>query len=156
MKTQSQIKLIKIGYILILTLGFLISMINGGIQSFKDGYNSLGPSKMNFFQGCLVLVISFFAIRIFLYLYRFMNSVELDEVFNVANIRRLYLMGWYCISVPFLLFLFNCSNLNELGFRTISNVDFEFWLLILGITLLTISFVFKKGIELKQENDLTI
>lgn len=162
MKTQYQIKLTKIIYVVVLVIGFLISMINGGIAGFRDGWNHVntssgsGNNDLSFSQGFLILIISFFALRIFVYLYRFINSIELGEVFSVENIQRLYLAGWYCVSVPFLLFIFNCLNLDKLSINNVLNVDFEFWLLILGITLLTIAFVFKKGLELKQENDFTI
>lgn len=72
-------------------------------------------------------------------------------------------MGWYCTIIPFALFFYNASvyvdrfgNHKNLFLSIVENVDFQIWLLIFGLTLLTIAFVFKKGIELKQENDLTI
>lgn len=72
-------------------------------------------------------------------------------------------MGFYCISLPFLLFMLNAIDyVRHSGIQNmqigilIKQIDFEIWLLIFGLTLLTIAFVFKKGIELKKESDLTI
>jgi hypothetical protein len=114
-------------------------------------------------HGALILTISFFSLRVFIYLYRFIDSVQVGNVFNEENTSHLKRMGWYCIAIPFLLFIFNAMDYirlsieyKDLIFKIIQNVDFQIWLLIFGLTLLAIAFVFKKGIELKQENDLTI
>ncbi|WP_443946541.1 DUF2975 domain-containing protein [Pedobacter sp. AW1-32] len=167
MKIKNQITLIKIGYLAVLCIAILFGLKDAQ-QGFTDGWNSANQNiseetSMYFIQFVLIMTIAFFGLRFFIYLYRFINQVEQGNVFSEENIRRLFLMGWYCISIPFLLYSYNVmANMGEnpisveyLG-RIAESVVFEFWLLIFGITLLTIAFVFKKGIELKQENDLTI
>ncbi|TDG36569.1 DUF2975 domain-containing protein [Pedobacter changchengzhani] len=162
MNTKNQIKLIKVIYIVILLSGLIISTFGDGIEGFKKGMEdanngvSLSFNLLSFLQGILLIIILFLSLRVFLYLYRFMDAVERGEVFSVENIERLTTMGWYCVMLSFGTFLFNCLELTRFTLSAIMNVGFEFWLLVLGITLLTIAFVFKKGIELKQENDLTI
>lgn len=163
MKTQNQIMLIKLGYILTLITVVLFSltdMARGSEDGYADGGNG---GVFGLVHGTLILIISFFCLRVLLYLYRFIDSVQVGNVFSEENTSRLKRMGWYCTAIPFLLFIFNAmdyvrasGNDENLTLKIIQNVDFQFWLLIFGLTLLTIAFVFKKGIELKQEHDLTV
>lgn len=163
MKIQNQIKLIKTGYVITLLAVFLFSL-KDAVRGFQDGYNDKGNGTyFDFLQGTVVFVIMFLGLRVLVYLYRFIDSVEIGNVFSEDNVSRLKRMGWYCTTIPFLLFAFNTSiyikrtsNKNDLILNVIENVDFQIWLLIFGLTLLTIAFVFKKGIELKLEQDLTI
>ena len=163
MKIKNQIRLIKVGYIIILFAVLLFSL-DDGLRGFWDGYNAAGmENPPGWMYGILLLFISFFTLRVLVYLYRFIDSVQQGSVFNDENVIRLTRMGFYCISLPFLLFMLNAMDYTrhsgiqhlQIG-KLIKHVDFEIWLLIFGLTLLTIAFVFKKGIELKNESDLTI
>ncbi|MFD2288164.1 DUF2975 domain-containing protein [Pedobacter petrophilus] len=163
MKTQHQILIIKTGYILTLASTLLFSF-NDAARGFEEGYNEAGkPGMESIMDGLLLLLICFLTLRVLIYLYRFINSVQDGNVFSEENTRRLSRMGFYCTTIPFLLFAFNAitylhqSRDNAIQISDIiKHVDFEIWLLIFGLTLLTIAFVFKKGIELKQESELTI
>lgn len=163
MKTDNQIRLIKMGYIITLLAVFLFSF-KDAVRGFEDGYSEGGKGGLfGLFAGIFILLITFFGLRILVYLYRFIDSVQAGHVFSNENAERLKRMGWYCTFIPFALFVFNAleyanqsGNHKNLTLSIIENVDFQIWLLIFGLTLLTIAFVFKKGIELKKENDLTI
>ncbi|MBE5321721.1 DUF2975 domain-containing protein [Pedobacter sp. MR2016-19] len=163
MKTQNQIKLIKMGYLVTLLIVLLFSLKDAS-KSFEEGYTDAGKGGLlGLVQGLFILIIMFFSSRVLVYLYRFINSIEMGNVFSTENTGRLTRMGWYCTMIPFLLFIYNAivyanqlNNRRDLAFKVIENVDFQIWLLIFGLTLLTIAFVFRKGIELQQENDLTI
>lgn len=163
MKTQNEIKLIKTGYVITLLAVFLFSL-KDAVRGFQDGYNDEGSgTSFGFLQGLVMFVIAFLGLRVLIYLYRFIDSVQVGNVFSEDNVSRLNRMGCYCAIIPFLLFAFNASiyiqqtrDEKDLVLRIIEKVDFQIWLLIFGLTLLTIAFVFKKGIEIKQENDLTI
>lgn len=163
MKTQNQIKLIKMGYLATLLIVVLFSLKDAS-KSFEEGYIDAGKGGLlGMVEGLFILIIMFFSSRVLVYLYRFINSIEMGNVFSTENTGRLTRMGWYCTMIPFLLFIYNAlvyvnqsNNQQDIVFRIIENVDFQIWLLIFGLTLLTIAFVFRKGIELKQENDLTI
>jgi len=163
MNTKNQIKLIKVGYVMTL-LAVVLFSLKDVARGFQDGYKDEGNGTLiGFLQGLAMLVIAFLAIRVLVYLYRFIDSVQIGHVFSEDNVRRLKRMGWYCTTIPFILFSFNASiyiqeNINEskLVLKIIENIDFQIWLLIFGLTLSTIAFVFKKGIELKLEQDLTI
>jgi len=163
MKTQNQIKLIKIGYVATLLIVILFSLKDAS-KSFEEGYtDGSRGGLLGLVEGLFILTIMFFSSRVLVYLYRFINSIEMGNVFSAENVGRLTHMGWYCTMIPFLLFIYNAmiyanqlNNRQDLVFKIIENVDFQIWLLIFGLTLLTIAFVFRKGIQLQQENDLTI
>jgi hypothetical protein len=163
MKTKYQILAIKTAYVITLACALLFSF-GDAARGFRDGYNAAGnPANSSLTEGILLLLICFFTLRVLVYLYRFINSVQNGDVFNEENATRLTRMGYYCTIIPFMLFGFNLIGyLNEVGNKAvqisdiIEHVDFEIWLLIFGLTLLTIAFVFKKGIALKQESELTI
>lgn len=163
MKMQNQIKLIKMGYLATLLIVILFSLKDAS-RSFEEGYTDAGKGGLlGLVEGLFILIIMFFSSRVLVYLYRFINSIEMGNVFSTENTGRLTRMGWYCTMIPFLLFISNAmvyanqlNNRQDLAFKVIENVDFQIWLLIFGLTLLTIAFVFRKGIDLQQENDLTI
>jgi len=156
MTTQNQIKSIKTGYVITLLAVFLFSL-KDAVRGFYDGYSDTGKgTSFEFLQGLVIFVIMFLGLRVLVYLYRFIDSVQIGNVFSEENVSRLKRMGWYCTTIPFLLFVFNASiyiqrtsDKMNLMLKIIENVDFQIWLLIFGLTLLTIAFVFKKGIELK-------
>jgi uncharacterized membrane protein YedE/YeeE len=89
-------------------------------------------------------------------LFKFVNSVKEANVFTEKNIKLIQKMGWNCIAESVLLYVFYLSKLNFINVESMRSVNFEFWLLVFGLTLLTISFVFKKGIQLQKEQELTI
>jgi len=163
MKTQNQIRLIKMGYVVTLLVVILFSLKDAS-RGFEEGNTDSGKGGLlDLVKGLFILIIMFFSSRVLVYLYRFINSIEIGNVFSTENAGRLTRMGWYCTMIPFLLFIYNVmvytdqsNNRQDLLFKIIENVDFQIWLLIFGLTLLTIAYVFKKGIELQQENDLTI
>lgn len=151
------------GYIITL-LGVFLFSFKDAVSGFEEGYTEGGKGGLfGLFAGAFILLITFFGLRILIYLYRFIDSVQAGDVFSDENADRLRRMGCYCTTIPFALFIFNAlvySNQREshknVTLSIIENVDFQIWLLIFGLTLLTIAFVFKKGIELTKENDLTI
>jgi len=158
MKTSNQVFLIKIAYIfiLILALAFNFSDMKSG---FYDGLNGVEPNeKFTFLSAVFLFIGTIIGIAIIIHLYLFINSIQDNKVFTIVNIRRISSLGWFCALQSFLLygFYFSKSDFSGLTYRSIVAVNFEFWLLIFGVTLLTIGFVFKKGIELQQEQELTI
>lgn len=87
--------------------------------------------------------------------------MQKGQIFKEQNIRRLVVMGWECIVLSFILYGFGfIATRAYIGkssiYEMLISVTFDFWLLLFGITLLTIGVVFQKGIELQQEQDLTI
>ena len=156
MEIKHQIFLIKSTYIFLLVLGFLYFF--GDLKNgFMDGYHDEKPVILNSWFTILVLFTSAYLGLVVLYqLFKFINSVNDVTVFSEKNVKLIQKMGWNCMIQSILLYLFYLSKLDHINFESLRGVNFEFYLLIFGLTLITISFVFKKGIQLQQEQDLTI
>lgn len=158
MKTTNQIFLIKGVYVLILVLAIAYHFSDMQ-KGFIAGANGQPPINSNFLSVVFLISSAAIGINIIIKLYLFINSIQNDKVFSLINIKRISALGWFCILQSFMLygFYFSKSDFDQFStYQAIISIDFEFWLLIFGITLLTIGFVFKKGIELQQEQDLTI
>lgn len=157
MKTKNQIFLIKIAYLLVLIL-CIIYNFSDMQRGFMDGFNETKAEDIGFVETIFLFLSAIIGLNVIIQLYLFINAIQLGQVFSEKNIRRLGKMGWYCIILSFTIYAFYLSRTDwkELSYKVMVAVNFEFWLLIFGIILLTIGFVFKKGIELQQEQDLTI
>ena len=156
MKTKNQINLIKLTYMFILILGFFYAF--GDIKKgFMDGYNEVQPNEeLNWLSIILLLLGFVIGVVILTQLFKFINSANEAKVFTAKNIELIQKMGWNCIAESVLLYVFYLSKLKFVNVESMRSVNFEFWLLVFGLTLLTISFVFRKGIQLQKEQDLTI
>ncbi len=161
MKTEKQILLIKVAYFII-----LISSIVFWLDDFKKGFTSgwEGNDQVNspnFLEGVFAMFAAYLGLKVLINLYLFINSIQKNEIFKEKNITRLSMIGKHSIllSIAFYVFYFlkiSSQMPNIALLQKIKIVDLDFWLLLFGLTLLTISFVFKKDIELQQEKDLTI
>lgn len=170
-KINNQITIIKAAYILLLAVVIVLGLKDAS-KGFIDGWqgipleksSNINYSSLNSFlqllAGIFVLSSAYLGSRIITMLYAFINSAKSDDVFSITNYKRLFWMGVNAILTSFLVYFYYLIKLyikaDGLKIDTLREVDFNFWLFVFGLTLLTIAFVFKKGIELKQENDLTI
>jgi magnesium-transporting ATPase (P-type) len=156
MTTKNQINLIKLTYIFLLILGFFYAF--GDIRKgFMDGFNGVKPTEELNWLSIVLLFLGFgIGVVILTQLFKFINSVNEAKVFTEKNIKLIQKMGWNCIAESVLLYGFYLSKLKFVDVESMRSVNFEFWLLLFGLTLLTISFVFRKGIQLQREQDLTI
>lgn len=169
MKTYNQLVLVKVGYIVILSVIILLGL-EDGIRGFNDGLN--GPSLsihsedakppvwyFEFLLGSIVFVTAYLGVMIIAHLYAFINSANSKDVFIEKNYVRLYKIGVYAIVTSFLVYTFNVLKITKsinFDMEILRNAEFNVWLLIFGITMLAVAFVFKKGIALQEQNDLTI
>lgn len=88
MKIRNQIRLIKFAFIITLIF-VLLSSFDDVERGFKDGYTAAGmENSPGWTYGILLLFISFFTLRVLVYLYRFIDSVQDGSVFNDENIIR--------------------------------------------------------------------
>ena len=122
-----------------------------------DGYNGVKPTEeLNWFSIILLFLGFGIGVVILTQLFKFINSVKEAKVFTEQNIKLIQKMGFNCIAESVLLYVFYISKLKFINIESMRSVNFEFWLFLFGLTLLTISFVFRKGIQLQKEQDLTI
>lgn len=160
MKTKNQVFLLKLFYILVIVLALIFNF--GDMQrGFIDGLNGVGPKSLHPVAVIMLIIIPIIAIGIVLKIYSFINSIHNDSVFSLVNIHRITWIGWFCILQAILLYFFyffkNDVKLNANSiYQQVVGVNFDFWLVIFGITMLIIGFVLRKGIELQKEQELTI
>lgn len=72
-------------------------------------------------------------------------------------------MGMACFGSAIFLFAFNMLSFfreqyifKGLPYKVLPNIESSVLMIVLGLVLITISYTFKKGVELQQENDLTV
>ncbi|RYF19362.1 MAG: DUF2975 domain-containing protein [Flavobacteriales bacterium] len=156
MKMKNQILVIKICYLLILVFGIAYHF-EYFLEGFNDGIDGSGAkSELSWLSTILMMISAGIGASILVKLYAFINSTNENSVFSSRNIGRLTTIGWCCVLQSFLVYAYYVSKLEVINLGLLRAVSFDFWLLLFGLTLLTISFVFKKGLELQQEQEFTI
>ncbi|WP_316738979.1 DUF2975 domain-containing protein [Pedobacter aquatilis] len=170
MKTYNQLMLIKVGYILMLAVIILLGL-EDGIRGFNDGLKDVPSLSIHsedatprvwyfeFLFGSIVFVTAYLGFMIIVHLYAFINSANSKDVFIERNYVRLHKIGIYAVLTSFLFYFFNVLKITKsinVNVGILKNAEFNVWLLIFGITMLAVAFVFKKGIVLQEQNDLTI
>jgi len=112
----------------------------------------------------LIGIVSFYIILFgFLLLIRFLISISRNKIFEDINIRRLIWMSICCFStilIPYfislVIYLLYYKTLSDGTVYTKTFSGYEILLAILGILFFGLYIAFKKGMKIKQENDLTI
>ena len=159
MKTKNQVLLLKLTYILVIGLALIYNfgdMQKGFIDASTGVDRSLHPVAF-----IALILATIIGIGIILNIYFFMNSIQNDSVFSLLNISRITMIGWFCIFQAVLLYVYyffeaDVKINNNAIYQKIVGVNFDFWLIIFGLTMLIVGYVFKKGIALQKEQDLTI
>ena len=120
------------------------------------------PSKAADTCATIGLILTEFALILFWATFiRFMFFIN-KGVFNDGQINRMKLMGWYAIAVypakwlgvgiPAMIFR---NAVSFEGYEIVQYMPQMTWLIV-GFGLLRFSFIMKMGMEMKQEQDLTI
>lgn len=175
---------IKISYVLLLLFTLFYTLFfEGGIQHFKEGWNSVDCSTCEesrkiitgtspdpgrsfwILKGCSYLLLFTYigiGIAFLSKLYHFIKSASRNKIFESINIKRVTSMGWLAILIGIITYLINYLLVYTKGTpvpqpaAVIYKTEFPFWPFLLGLVLLTVGYTFKKGVELKEENDLTV
>ena len=132
-----------------------------------DIYNRSGFQKMlSFFTGfrmALAFAMLCFSILLLLKLYYFIDDSSKGMIFTMENINRIKVIGGYCISLSITSFIWDLCGyfitkelFSHTTFTTAYSFDFNYLLVTVGIVTIVIMQVFKKGYDLKQEQDLTV
>jgi hypothetical protein len=108
----------------------------------------------------LMILYSFF---IFFQLRRIIKSLTSKDPFNDKNIGILYSIGILVIIVPILKYVIESMELSWIeklydfpGYSISSDISFQVSLFGLGILILGITEIFRQGILIKKEHELTI
>lgn len=132
-----------------------------------DIYNKSNPQKMlSFFSGfrlALAFAMLCFSILLLSKLYYFIDDSSKGLIFTLENINRIKVIGGYCIFLSITSFIWDLCGyfitkelFSHTSFTTAYSFDFNYLLLTVGIVTIVIMQVFKKGYDLKQEQELTV
>ena len=104
-----------------------------------------------------ILVIAILKAYLFYIVIKLMHKMDLRKPFNTYVARQITQLSYYTLSIGVLSYIARQSS--HQGF-VIDNVN-QFWedsqaFILMGAVIYVIATIFKKGIELQNENDLTV
>lgn len=119
-------------------------------------------SKLAFFgiYG-FILTISILKAYLFYVVIRLMHKMDLLKPFNSFVSRQISLMSYYTISIGLISYIARqlTKNLTHYGFVTNSLNQFledSQAFILMGAVIYIIATIFKKGVDIQNENDLTV
>ena len=109
-----------------------------------------------------ILIISILKAFLFYIVISLMHKMDLSKPFNIFVSNKISQISYYTLSIGFLSAIANhfSKNLMHHGFVITHNI-FEFWadsrgFILMGAIIYIIATIFKRGVELQNENELTI
>ncbi len=125
------------------------------IQMYKE-------SKMAFFGVySFILIISILKACLFYIVIRLMHKMDLSKPFNSFVSEQISQIGYYTLSIGLLSYIARqlVKSLMHHGFLP-DNVN-QFWadsqaFILMGAVIYIIAIIFKKGVAIQNENDLTV
>ncbi len=119
-------------------------------------------SKLAFFGiYSFILSISIFKAFLFYIVIRLMHKMDLSKPFNSFVSRQITLISYYTLFIGLLSYIARqlVRNLMHHGFVT-DNLN-QFWedsqaFILMGAVIYIIATIFKKGMDIQNENDLTV
>ncbi len=125
------------------------------IQLYKD-------RKLAFFGiYSFILIISILKACLFYIVIRLMHKMDLSKPFNNFVSRQISQISYYTLSIGLLSYIARqlTKNLMHHGFDTDSLN--QFWadsqaFILMGAVIYIIAIIFKKGVDIQNENDLTV
>jgi len=119
-------------------------------------------SKLAFFViYSFILSISILKACLFYTVIRLMHKMDLSKPFNSFVSRQVSLISYYTLSIGLLSYIARelAEKLTHYGFAT-DNLN-QFWadseaFILMGAVVYIIATIFKKGVDLQNENDLTV
>jgi Ni/Fe-hydrogenase subunit HybB-like protein len=119
-------------------------------------------SKMAFFGiYSFILSISILKAILFYIVIRLMHKMDLTKPFNTFVAKQISLLSYYTLSIGLLSFIARQSaqNLQRHGFEI--DILNQFWVdsqafVLMAAIIYVIATIFSKGVEIQNENDLTV
>jgi hypothetical protein len=119
-------------------------------------------SKLVFF-GIYSFILSISILKAFLFyiIIRLMHKMDLTKPFNTFVSNQIFQISYYTLSIGLFSYIARqiTDNLTHQGFVT--NSLNEFWadsqaFILMGAVIYIIATIFKKGVDIQNENDLTV
>lgn len=108
-----------------------------------------------------ILIISILKAWLFYVVIRLMHKMDLSRPFNTFVVRQISQISYYTLSIGLLSYIARqlTKNLMHYGFVT-DNLN-QFWadsqaFILMGAIVYIIATIFKKGVDIQTENDLTV
>jgi Ni/Fe-hydrogenase subunit HybB-like protein len=119
-------------------------------------------SKLVFFGVySFILTIAILKAILFYIVIRLMHKMDLKKPFNTYVANQIMLVSYFSLSIGFLSYIARqlAKNLTHHGFVT-DNLN-PFWVdsqafILMGAVIYIIATIFKKGVDIQNENDLTV
>lgn len=119
-------------------------------------------SKWAFFSMySFILIISVLKAYLFYILIRLISKLDLSKPFNSFVSEQIAKLSYFTLSIGFLSYLARqtAKNLQHRGYE-IDQLN-QFWVdsqafILMGAVIYIIATIFKKGVEIQNENDLTV
>ena len=119
-------------------------------------------SKLAFFGiYTFILAISILKACLFFIVIRLMHKMDLSKPFNAYVSRQISQISYYTLSIGLLSYIARqlAKNLMHHGFVT-DNLN-QFWadsqaFILMGAVIYIIATIFRKGVDIQNENDLTV
>ena len=149
-----------------LLVNFFFSLYNpefvGNLYQKLDLTEMYNASKMAYFgMYSFILIISILKACLFYIVIHLMHKMDLSKPFNDFVAKQISQISYFTLSIGVLSYVARQSakNLIHHGFVT-DNLD-QFWadsqaFIIMGAVIYIIATIFKKGVEIQNENDLTV
>lgn len=147
-------------------VNFFFSLYNPGfVQNLYqklDLTDMYKDSKMAFFGVySFILILSILKALLFYLVIRLMHKMDLSKPFSSFVSKQILQISYYTLSIGFLSYIARqvVRNLRHHGFVP-DNLD-QFWadsqaFILMGAVIYILATIFKKGVELQNENDLTV
>lgn len=108
-----------------------------------------------------ILIISFLKAYLFYIVIELMHKMDLSKPFNTFVAKKISWISYFTLSIGLLSYIARgfAKNLMHHGFIT-DNLD-QFWadsqaFILMGAVIYIIAVIFKKGVDIQNENDLTV
>ncbi len=119
-------------------------------------------SKLLFFGTySFILFIAVLKASLFYIVIRLMHKIDLKKPFSAFVARQIILLSYYTLFIGVLSFIAReiTKNISHYGFAT-HNLN-QFWedsqaFILMGAVIYIIATIFKKGVDIQDENDLTV
>jgi Protein of unknown function (DUF2975) len=119
-------------------------------------------SRLSFFGiYSFILIISILKACLFYIVIRLMHKMDLSKPFNSFVARQISQLSYYTLSIGLLSYIARqfAKNLMHHGFVT-DNLN-QFWadsqaFILMGAVIYIIATIFRKGVDIQNENDLTV
>lgn len=108
-----------------------------------------------------ILTISILKAVMFYMVIRLMHKMDLAKPFSAFVAGQILIISWYTLSIGMLSYIARQITENLMHYGFAANELTQFWadsqaFILMGAVIYIIATIFKKGVDLQNENDLTV